>query len=56
MPKALRFVRKLRRDENGSTLLEYTVLLGLLLVAVIATISLVGAWALGTWTALNTAL
>jgi pilus assembly protein Flp/PilA len=37
-------------------LLEYTVLLAILLVAVIATITLVGGWITGRWTALNGAL
>ena len=35
-------VRKLGRDEEGAALIEYTVLLGVLLVAVILTIGLVG--------------
>jgi pilus assembly protein Flp/PilA len=52
----VQLARRLKRDENGATLLEYTVLLGLLVVAVLATIGLVGAWILGQWSALNTAL
>ena len=46
----------LRDDESGAALVEYTVLLGILLVAVIATIALVGTWVSGKWTALHTAL
>jgi pilus assembly protein Flp/PilA len=47
---------RLGNDEDGATLLEYTVLLALLLVATIATITLVGGWLSGQWTALNGAL
>ncbi len=53
MPK---FVGALVRDEEGATLIEYTVLLGIMLVAVIATIVLVGTWVSGQWTTLNAAL
>jgi pilus assembly protein Flp/PilA len=56
MSKGLRLVRKLVRDEEGAALIEYTVLLGILLVGVIVTIGLVGAWVSGQWTALNAAL
>ena len=56
MSKALQLVRRLRRDEDGAALIEYTVLLGILLVGVIATIGLVGTWILGQWSTLNTAL
>jgi pilus assembly protein Flp/PilA len=43
-------------DENGAALIEYTVLIGLLLAGIVVTITAVGAWASGQWTALNTAL
>lgn len=46
----------LREDEDGAALIEYTVLLGIMLVAVIATIGLVGTWVNTKWTTLNTAL
>jgi pilus assembly protein Flp/PilA len=49
-------LKRLARDEDGAALLEYTVLLGLLLVATIATVTLVGTWISGQWTALNGAL
>ena len=54
--KALELIRRLAKDEDGAALLEYTVLLGILLVAVIATITLVGTWISGQWTALHSAL
>jgi pilus assembly protein Flp/PilA len=56
MQKALMVMRSLMKDEDGAALVEYTVLLGILLVAVIATIVAVGTWVNGKWTALNTAL
>ena len=56
MKKAIQFVRALGSDEEGASLVEYTVLLGILLVAVIATIIAVGTWINGQWTTLNTAL
>lgn len=56
MSKALIVLNKFKNDEDGAALIEYTVLLGLMLVAVVATITLVGTWVSGRWTALNTAL
>jgi len=56
MSKALELLRKLKKDEEGAALIEYTVLLGILVVAVIATISAVGTWINGQWTALNSSL
>jgi pilus assembly protein Flp/PilA len=53
MSKAINLLKKLRRDEDGAALIEYTVLLGILLVAVIATIGLVGTWINGQWTTLQ---
>jgi pilus assembly protein Flp/PilA len=40
----LELMKRLAEDEDGSALLEYTVLLGILFVAVIGTITLVGDW------------
>ena len=56
MGKFLRTLTKFGKDEEGAALIEYTVLLGIMLVAVIATIILVGTWISGQWTALNGAL
>jgi pilus assembly protein Flp/PilA len=42
--KTLELMKRLAEDEDGAALLEYTVLLGILLVAVIGTITLVGGW------------
>ncbi len=49
-------VTKFLRDERGASFLEYTVLLGIILVASILTIRAVGDWANTQWSALNTIL
>ena len=49
-------VRRVGKDEEGAALIEYTVLLGILVVAVIATIVAVGVWVNGKWSALQTQL
>ena len=56
MKKALELIRGLGRDEDGAALIEYTVLLGIMLVAVIAVIVLVGQWIGAEWVALQAAL
>jgi pilus assembly protein Flp/PilA len=56
MKKVLRLVKKLAYDEEGAALVEYTVLLGIMLVAVVTTIGLVGGWVSAKWTALWTVL
>jgi pilus assembly protein Flp/PilA len=56
MSKMLRLLNKLAKDEEGAALVEYTVLLGIMLVAVVGTIGLVGGWVNTKWTALWTAL
>jgi len=56
MSKALNLISKLRKDEDGAALIEYTVLLGILIVAVIATIGMVGTWVSGQWSTLQTSL
>jgi len=54
--KLISSINRLVKDEDGAALLEYTVLLSILLVAVIAVIGSVGAWINKEWTALNAAL
>ena len=56
MRKGLQVLKQLVKDEEGAALIEYTVLLGILVVAVIATIVAVGKWVNGKWTALNAQL
>jgi pilus assembly protein Flp/PilA len=42
--------------KDGAALIEYTVLLGILVVAVIGTIVAVGTWVNGKWSALQSQL
>ena len=56
MRKMLDNLSQLKSDEEGAALVEYTVLLGILLVAVIATIVGVGGWIANKWTNLNSTL
>jgi pilus assembly protein Flp/PilA len=56
MKKLSTLVRNLHNDESGAAFIEYTVLLGILLVGALVTIGAVGTWAGGQWTALDTAL
>jgi pilus assembly protein Flp/PilA len=56
MTKILGALKKFAKDEDGAALIEYTVLLGILLVAVITSITFVGGWIGTQWTALTTAL
>jgi pilus assembly protein Flp/PilA len=56
MRKALQLLNRLAKDEEGAALVEYTVLLGIMLVAVVGTIGLVGGWVNTKWTVLWTAL
>jgi pilus assembly protein Flp/PilA len=43
-------------DEQGASLLEYSVLIGLIVAGVVATITLVGTWTGGRWDTLLTKL
>ena len=45
--------KRFKKDEDGAPLIEYTVLLGILLVAVIAIIVAVGGWVSAEWSVLN---
>ncbi len=56
MRKLVKLVKQLKTDEEGAALIEYTVLLGILLIAVIAIIVAVGTWISGEWASLNTAI
>ena len=49
-------IRRIVKNEDGAALVEYTVLLGVMLVAVIGTIVLVGGWITVKWAALWTTL
>jgi pilus assembly protein Flp/PilA len=53
MKKLVTLARSLHKDESGAAFIEYTVLLGVILVASIATIAAVGIWAAGQWAILS---
>jgi pilus assembly protein Flp/PilA len=56
MRKLFELTKRFRREEDGAAMIEYTVLLGIITVAVIATIILVGTWVGTQWTTLEAAL
>jgi pilus assembly protein Flp/PilA len=56
MRSVIKLLTQLKSDEDGASLIEYTVLLSILLVAVIGVIAAIGGWINGTWTNLNAAL
>ena len=56
MSKVLNLVNKLRKDQDGAAMIEYTTLLGIMVVAVFATIHLVGMWIASHWTTVQVAL
>jgi pilus assembly protein Flp/PilA len=56
MLKLLKKLDNLKKDQDGAALIEYTVLLGVMLVAVIAMIVGVGSWISGQWAALSGSL
>ena len=56
MRNVLMALNQLKKDEDGAALIEYTVLQAIVLIAGIATLTLVGTWINGRWTALQAAL
>jgi pilus assembly protein Flp/PilA len=56
MVTAGKWVSRFIKDEEGGALIEYTVLLAILLVAVIAIIAAVGGWVNNKWSHLNASL
>ena len=53
---AVRLFARLRKDDSGATLIEYTVLLSFIAPAVILSISFVGNWVGDQWTLLDSEL
>jgi len=45
-------IRAFARNESGAALVEYSLLIGLITVAVVATVILVGGWIADQWQAL----
>jgi pilus assembly protein Flp/PilA len=56
MKKALELIRGLHSDEDGASLVEYTMLLAIIVLAVIGTLGSVGRWVNNTWSGFFTAL
>ncbi|RWM06705.1 Flp family type IVb pilin [Mesorhizobium sp.] len=56
MKKLMTMARQFRDDENGAAMVEYTILLGIITVAVIASVIFVGGWVGTQWTTLSTTL
>ena len=51
-----KLIAKFTKDEEGAALIEYTILLGVIAVAVVASAIWVGGWITPRWTALTAAL
>ena len=56
MRKCVDFFVRLGRDEEGTALLEYTMLLGLIAIAVITSAVAIGLWVGGRWATLCSAI
>lgn len=48
----LKFINKFAKKEDGASLIEYSILIGLITVAAIASITLMGPWIAQQWAAL----
>lgn len=56
MSKLISLYRRLSKDDSGASLIEYSILIGLITVAVIAIISGVGSWVVSQWSGLSASL
>ena len=56
MSKLINRFRRLSKDDSGASLIEYSILIGLITVAVIAIISGVGSWVVSQWSGLSASL
>jgi pilus assembly protein Flp/PilA len=56
MRSLAKLVTQLKSDEQGGDLIEYTVLLAIILVAIIAIIAAVGGWISTQWASLNSTI
>lgn len=50
------FATRLWKDERGASMIEYSILIGLIVAGVVATITGVGTWVGTRWTNLRTVL
>lgn len=53
MKKLMAVAKRFHEDEDGAAMVEYTILLGIITVAVIGTIIWVGGWVGQEWTKLQ---
>jgi pilus assembly protein Flp/PilA len=49
-------VHRLAEDEGGATMVEYTILIGLITVVAISLIAAVGSWVQAAWSNVNSTL
>jgi pilus assembly protein Flp/PilA len=56
MSKIVSVLKRLSRDEEGTALLEYSILLGVIAVAAITAAVAVGSWSSGKWATLCASL
>jgi len=52
----LQTIKTFAHEDSGVTMLEYTILLGIITVAVITSVAFAGTWVSGKWTALTAKL
>ncbi len=52
MSKALKLLNEVRKDEQGAALIEYTILLGIIAVAVIGFATAISGWITTQWSTL----
>ncbi|MBN9249067.1 MAG: pilin [Mesorhizobium sp. 61-13] len=52
MKKLMTMARQFRDDENGAAMVEYSILIGIIAVASIATIAAIGVWVTGSFSEL----
>ena len=56
MKRITAFLDYFATDESGATMVEYTILIGLITVVAIALIAAVGTWVQNAWTSVNSTL
>ena len=54
--RALRLFTRLRKDDDGATLIEYSILIGLMTTVVMLLVFAISGWISDTWSSLNSAL
>lgn len=54
--RAFRLFTRLRKDDGGATLIEYSILIGLMTTAVMVMVFAISGWIADAWSSLNSAL